>query len=160
MIRSVIILVVVLCCIMSCTKENHVSEHDVRGYWKVQDPVYDNVKGDLFYLLEGGERFFKLSFNKGYDFKNLTGRARQDSLSGIYKVENEMLMITSAAYGIPGLLILDKTDSYIRTLRDVPLKRDLITGAVLQNRLDTVLLERVVDRDAILYFDNYLKIIK
>lgn len=155
-----ILLIAVL--VTSCNKDNNIININVEGYWNVKDTTYaNNSTRDLYHLFEGNNVFYRFSFLKTHDFSVLTSKPQSDSMITFYQVVGNQLQLPSPSPSTtttyPGNNLLSKTDNQMFFTRLFIIKRDPVTGEVIQSRTDTIKYFRVTDPVKIAYFDNYLK---
>jgi hypothetical protein len=127
----------------------------------VKDPTYTTAGRDLYHLFRNPNAYYRFSFDVTHDFSVLTSSPKSDSLISFFKVEGRELKLPSPSPSItvtfPGISLQSQTDNEMIFIRNVITKRDLVTGAPVTTRTDTVKYLRVVDPVKVAYFDNYLK---
>jgi hypothetical protein len=151
---------------LSCEKDEMVSNIEVEGYWNVvDDPTFTNsapnASADLYHLFRGEHAFYRLSFPKTHDFTNLSAKPRPDSLIGFYQIKGNALMIPNPApsfsNNVPENILISRTDNEMVFTRYIIVRRSLLDGTIIEDRVDTIRYIRVTDPAKISYFDNFLK---
>ena len=168
--KPVVLLIIVVIAIsaglISCTEEEDLSPTiSAAGFWQVKnDTTFTsntaNATADLYHLFVEPNAFYRLTFANTFDFSKLDLKPRADSLVSFYKIEGNVLKIPNPAPAItniiPGLTLKSQTPNQMVFSRYHIIRRNLLTGEVLQDRTDEVTYELVTDAAKIAYFKNFI----
>jgi hypothetical protein len=164
---GILVLVIALSTgIISCSEEEDLSpKFTAAGYWQVKnDPTFTsnitNATTDLYHLFVEPNAFYRVAFANNFDFSKLALKPRADSLVSFYKIEGNVLKIPNPAPAItniiPGLNLKSQSPSQMVFSRYHIVRRNLLTGEVLEDRTDEITYELVTDEAKNAYFKNFL----